>query len=205
MRYGPRALGACARRGERVVIPEAVAEGLPAKWVISDTHWTQPDLEIVFNRPTNWSRLTVKAWKAAVGAEDTILHLGDVAGSSVRKDLLRLLAELPGKVILVPGNWDSEVHLAAFRELGWQLKRGLLIRPHRGWKVIFTHEPLDADELERRKALWVGVLNVHGHLHGWPDQSPYHINVSLERLDYQPRILADIVDARIDELLEVDR
>lgn len=187
------------------MIPEAVAEGLPAKWVISDTHWTQPDLDIVFNRPSNWKRLTVNAWKAAVGAEDTVLHLGDVAGSSLRKDLLPLLAGLPGHVILVPGNWDSEVHLAAFRELGWHLKRGLLIRQYRGWTVFFTHEPMDADELQGHQAGWAGALNVHGHLHGWPDQSKFHINVSLERLDYQPMILADIVDARIDELLEAAR
>jgi hypothetical protein len=72
------------------VIPEAVAEGLPAKWVISDTHWTQPDLDIIFNRPSNWKRLAINAWKATVGAEDTALHLGDVAGSSLRKDLLPL-------------------------------------------------------------------------------------------------------------------
>lgn len=103
------------------MIPAVDAEALPAKWVISDTHWTQPDLDIVFNRPSNWKRLTVNAWKAAVGVEETVLHLGDVAGSSVRDDLLPMLAGLPGRVILVPGNWDSEEHLAVFRKPGQRI------------------------------------------------------------------------------------
>jgi hypothetical protein len=115
--------------------------GLPARF-------GQRDLDVVFDRPPSWQELTLTAWKEIVGPEDTVLHLGDVAGSSIRKGLLPLLAGLPGRVILVPGNWDSETHLAVFRDLRWQLKRGLLIRLYRGWIVFFTHEPLDLGELE---------------------------------------------------------
>jgi hypothetical protein len=63
--------------GPAITVP--VRGDLPGRRVISDTHFVQPRLDVVFNRPSNWERLALKAWKEAVGPEDTILHLGDVA------------------------------------------------------------------------------------------------------------------------------
>jgi hypothetical protein len=63
--------------GPAITVP--VRGDLPGRRVISDTHFGQPRLDVVFNRPSNWERLALKAWKEAVGPEDTILHLGDVA------------------------------------------------------------------------------------------------------------------------------
>ena len=51
--------------------------------------------------------------------------------------------------------------------------------------LALTHMPL------RRVPLT--AINVHGHLHGAPAPSPRHFNASVERIDYAP--------VRLDQLL----
>lgn len=60
---------------------------------------------------------------------------------------------------------------------------------HEGWTVRFSHQPLDD--------LADGDLNVHGHIHQNPSPTSRHFNASVERIDYRPVLLKQVIDQLI--------
>jgi len=74
-----------------------------------------------------------------------------------------------------------------FANRGWQLVQPFRVQ-YRDWFVIFTHRPVPKEHLPQR------TINVHGHIHRHPPSSPQHINVSVERWDYTPMRLGELLD-----------
>ena len=110
-------------------------------------------------------------WRCAVGPEDAIVCLGDVAVHGLSGTRLQRVHEAPGWKELVIGNTFDEVHSA----------------PHVAGDppLPMTHMPL--------QAVPEGSVNIHRHLHGagMPGVTP-HINVSVEHVHYRPRQLTAI-------------
>jgi calcineurin-like phosphoesterase family protein len=135
-----------------------------------------------------------------VASTDALLHLGDVALDIPPGELAAAVADLPGQVLVVRGNWDTDRSLEALKDAGWTLSHYLLWTEYRGWLLQFTHEPLSPDELADYDGGFRGALSVHGHVHNAAPVSDRHLNVSLEPMGYRPVLLKELVDKRIDEL-----
>ena len=167
-----------------------MARDLP-RWVIADTHFLLPDLS---RRPADADRRLEAGWRRLVGPGDEVLHLGDVAGQNV-DGLAPLLGRLPGRVTLVPGNWDGDNELDVCRQAGWELREPFSLL-FGDWVLDFTHEPVED--------VSPGVLNVHGHRHppgdGPLEPTPQHINVAAPLHDWAPLELAPLVARRLASL-----
>lgn len=188
---------------KRLMRPIPGQEGNPrllSKWIISDTHFGHQTAQWDFNRPPDWEERTRRNWRERVAPADALLHLGDVALDIHPGELAAAVADLPGRVLVVRGNWDTDGSLEALKDAGWTVSHWLLWTEYRGWLLQFTHEPLSADELDDYDRGFRGALNVHGHVHNAAPVSDRHINVSLEPMGYRPVLLKELVDMRIDEL-----
>ena len=67
--------------------------------------------------------------------------------------------------------------------------------PYDGWCVFFTHKPRPL--LPVPPLSGAGDLNVHGHLHQNASPTPWHLNVSVERLGYRPADSRALLDRHI--------
>lgn len=125
----------------------------PVTHLISDTHFNHDKIATYCDRPDNFTDLIIKNCKLQVMPQDLVIHIGDVLIGNRRK-IDEIMAELPGKWILVRGNHDW------CHSCDWWMKHGfvfacdaLIYR-----ETFITHKP--AKELPDG-CQW----NVHGHLH----------------------------------------
>lgn len=162
-------------------------------------------------RPANHNELIQQNWRKLVRPEDTVLHLGDVLMG--RRELWPSMPGwLPGKVtVLNSGNHD-EPHKRKFmeEEWGWTFVDEFLTL-YKDYVVMFSHYPWGAirdrdpnstsnTDLTFEKMPEGKTLSVHGHIHEKPDPSLNYINVSVERMQYRPVNLQQLLDARINLL-----
>ena len=171
-------------------------------FVISDTHFFHDNIIKYAGRPQNHVELMIKEWQDTVRPDQTVLHLGDVLMG--KPDLWPLIDELPGKVdVLVSGNHDEPYKRKWLEEnWGWTFVKDFQMR-YRGWEVYFSHYPLWVDAMGGpigRLMLdpnWKNV-NIHGHIHEKQAPSPFHINVSVEWIEYRPTPLQALLDNYIE-------
>lgn len=78
-------------------------------FVTSDTHFSHARISELAERPfTSVEEMNaelVRRWNEAVGTDDTVLHLGDLALGPIEESV-GLTAQLNGRRFLVPGNHD---------------------------------------------------------------------------------------------------
>jgi calcineurin-like phosphoesterase family protein len=126
-----------------------------ARYLIADTHLNHPMLVTSGKRPPDYQERIINNWRANVGPDDTVLHLGDVIMRNAA-DLASILAGLPGRKVVVRGNHDESC--AWLERHGFDLAVDSLVRD----EILFTHVPATP--------LPEGIhLNVHGHLHRLDD------------------------------------
>ena len=63
----------------------------------------------------------------------------------------------------------------------------------RHWALLLDTDPLAALTHAPLKRRPIPAVNIHGHLHGAEDSSSRHANVSVERTDYRPVRLSDML------------
>jgi calcineurin-like phosphoesterase family protein len=145
----------------------------------------------------NWE--IVKLWNSVVGKNDGVVHLGDVAfqlGSRM-EEIIRLIGSLNGVKALIKGNHDHKAD-DVYIKMGFsKVMKG----PVNFGKVLLSHQP----ELDTK------ILNVHGHLHTYPNpsrpshrpekspdpDSKLHYNASIEMLpEFKPIRLSEILRIR---------
>lgn len=148
-------------------------------YVISDTHFGHKNILKFeqFYRPFSsieeHNEELVNRWNSVVTPKDTVWHLGDVAFG--RANLHKYMPMLNGTKKLVLGNHDNyriQEYLLHFKEVVGCIDR---------YKVIFTHFPVHAQQLEARY-----VTNVHGHLHSKKLNDSRYVNVSCENINLTP-------------------
>ena len=142
-------------------------------------------------RPGDWQG---KLWKgiAAVPAEDTLIHLGDVCIGGDEDVHLRL-QESQCKKVLVLGNHDTKSK-QWYEQRGWHFVCDGIELIYMGERLFLSHCPLPPSNRYTR--------NVHGHTHGdshraeesiqWYDPS-YHKDLSPELAGYTPLRLDTLV------------
>ena len=116
-------------------------------------------------------------WNNIVGKNDLVYHLGDVA---VDKERLKLLKKCNGEKILIKGNKDK-LELFNYATYFSDIKSYHSIE-----KFILTHVPLFPACIKK------GRINMHGHLHRQKIKSLKYLNVSVERINYQPISIDEI-------------
>jgi calcineurin-like phosphoesterase family protein len=168
-------------------------------WFVSDTHFGHDNalkfashdgkgrMREAFTEVEEMNQIMTERWNAHVKPEDIVYHLGDVLmGQKTR--LGGTLAALNGRIRLVPGNHDN-IELMVKIGMFDQIVQWAPFKQH---GFICTHQPMlitGPEELRERTQ----IVNVHGHIHDQPDPSPHHMNICVERTEYRPLHLDEII------------
>lgn len=161
-------------------------------WVWSDQHFGHKNIIKYSNRPfadtDDMRESMIRNHNELVGIDDVVIWIGDVAFLPDDK-ANEILHRLNGYKILIIGNHDmnkkklkklhvDEVHMTYDIDCG-------------GLVLLFTHFPLG--NLPTRTDEGATIINVHGHTHDKQDQSVQHINCSVERIEYKPVGLINVI------------
>lgn len=165
-------------------------------WFVSDTHFGHAKVLTFLkddNDPTSFIRpgftsveqmdeALVDNWNSVVKDGDRVYHLGDVGFD--RDQMAKLMPRLKGRKRLILGNHD-EIKEHRLTEYFQKIH---LWRIFKDEGFVCSHIPLMPDQFRHKV-----VLNVHGHIHEKPDPSPLHMNISVERTNYTPIHLDEIL------------
>lgn len=151
-------------------------------WFISDTHFGHANAITNNMRPfddvDHMNNSLIENWSNLVKPQDLIYHLGDISWNSKG---LSIFEKLPGTKRLTLGNHDSGVKCAPL------VQKMYLFRRFSEFGFTISHMPIRSEE--RREE-----FSVHGHMHNKDVDDPYCINVCVEKTDYAP--------IHMDELLQ---
>ena len=164
-------------------------------WLWSDLHLS--DRAVVFTGRrlfdgdvVRMNAHLLREWRRVVRPQDTIVCLGDVAHPDAWADrrLVLDVAALPGRRVLVVGNHDLS-QLEDLRDVGGFVEQHLAVLCATDPPLALTHMPL--------RRVPPGAVNVHGHVHGGrsaPPATSRHLNVAVDRTDYAPVSLAEVLE-----------
>ncbi len=130
----------------------------------------------------------VTRWNAAVGADDTVWHLGDVALGPPPARVAELVAALNGTKHLLVGNNDDAATLAA---PGWASVGHYAEFAVDGRPLVLCHYAF-----RTWNGISRGALNLHGHSHGKLTPMPKQYDVGVDAQEFRPVTLAEIVSRR---------
>jgi len=158
-----------------------------------------------------WDKLKV------VGAEDTLIHVGDVGFYKDRGKTDALFRALPGKTkILIKGNHDKKRPIL---KSPWDAIHETYGFEHAGLKFFLQHRPFTKEyshttpdwkrfllqastEILRRVMTFpLGThIAIHGHIHELGQQYQWHdgtlvVNACVEHWNYRPFSIEEVVDA----------
>ena len=156
----------------------------------SDSHFGDHRTINIWKRPfasvAEMDETLLAAWNAAVGPEDEVWHLGDVARRP--DDVPALLARLNGTKHLVRGNNDPPGTVAAE---GWASVQDYAELELEGRKLVLCHYPFRSWNGQAK-----GALDLHGHSHGRLKPMPRQIDVGVDVWDWRPVTLAQLTGSR---------
>ncbi len=163
-------------------------------WIISDTHlnhenmlkFKRDDGTLVrdFHDVHHMNEIIIQNWNKLVKPQDKIYHLGDVYMGS-QQDADRLLSRLNGKKRLIVGNHDCIYGKGNILQKYFQ--KIYMWRVFREFNMTLTHVPIHESSFRG------GDYNVHGHIHYKDSPSDKHINVCVEKTDYMPVNIEDVI------------
>lgn len=158
----------------------------------ADHHFGQGAARGLFRRPfTDTAAMDaamIARWNEAVGPEDTVWHLGDLAIRPTAERVDALLAALHGTKHLISGNNDPEVTRSA---RGWASVQGFHEVEVAGVTVVLCHYALRVWNRQGK-----GAWNLHGHSHGRLKPLPRQADVGVDAWDFRPVTLETIMAAR---------
>lgn len=135
-----------------------------------------------FSSMEDMNETLVKNHNSVVEFSDTVFFLGDVTW---RVDATQnIFSRLNGKKMLIVGNHDNPKSV----DLTKWFDKVMLWRVFREHSLIATHLPLHESAFRHGTK-----FNLHGHCHSDPDISKNHLNVSVERTNYTPISLDDVL------------
>ena len=153
----------------------------------ADTHWGDHRLLNIARRPfadvAAMDEALVGRWNAAVGPDDEVWHLGDVARRPA--DVGALLAMLHGRKHLIRGNNDPPATLAA---AGWASVGEYRELEIDGRRLVLCHYPFRSWNGQGR-----GTIDLHGHSHGRLKPLPRQFDVGVDARGFAPVTLAQLL------------
>lgn len=104
----------------------------------------------------------IQNWNAAVGSEDVVYLLGDIAFLPAA-EAVKIMQRLNGRKILIAGNHDRKLlNDPVFRRCFEEIHQYLEITYNKQF-IVMCHYPFSEWNGMHR-----GSINFHGHLHGNP-------------------------------------
>lgn len=170
-------------------------------YIISDTHFLHyrerdgvlldDTIRRYCNRPEGWQDTIIKKWNCVVGENDKVLHLGDLTFGNKQK-AMDITRRLNGDKYLIKGNHDRHSK-GWFDDIGFTLiKNPFMVKCDiYGYHLLFSHKP--------QMDIPPGTINIHGHWHNKLHfirkgaDNTVHINVSVEKINYKPIKLINLV------------
>ena len=163
-------------------------------YIISDLHLFHKNILDICDRPfkdlEHMHFQMIEWWNYVVEPEDRVFVLGDVWFKPEGQFVIK---KMNGHKILISGNHDTD-YLKYYTAAGFNNIKGAhnYHCPVTRKRIIMTHIPIHEDCLSR----W--DYNFHGHLHHNVIFHPKYVNVSCEKLDYRPRLIADLISNRME-------
>ena len=153
-------------------------------WLITDTHYNHDKMIELCGRPKNFARRIHRNLVKELGADDLLIHLGDVCIGNDADVHERYVATLPGRRVLVRGNHDRKSD-HWYLTHGWHFVCEQFTMTASRKRILFSHAPVPDDGSYD--------VNVHGHLHNSGhrpagDSSRRRL-LAIEETDYQPVLL----------------
>ena len=156
----------------------------------ADTHFGDHRTINISRRPfatvADMDEALVARWNAAIGPDDVVWHLGDVARRPA--DVAGLLARLNGTKHLLRGNNDPDATLAA---PGWASVADYAEIELDGRRLILCHYPFRSWNGQHR-----GAINLHGHSHGRLKPVTRQFDVGVDANGYAPILLDQLLAPR---------
>lgn len=165
-------------------------------FVISDTHFNHKNIlgfkdkndkyfrGDLFKDVTEMNEKIIHNWNKVVKPQDKVYHLGDVYFGG-QKEADDILSRLMGKKRLIVGNHD--VVYGKGNILHKHFQKIYMWRLFKEFNMVLTHVPIHPDSFRKVE------YNVHGHIHEKDSPSKEYINVCVEKIDYTPVHIEDIV------------
>lgn len=151
-----------------------------ALFFTADTHFGDHRTINIHRRPfanvAEMDETMIAGWNAAVGSDDEIWHLGDVARRSA--DVPGLLARLNGTKHLVRGNNDDP---ATGEATGWASVQDYAELTADGTLLVLCHYPFRSWNGQHRRS-----IDLHGHSHGRLKPMPRQFDVGVDAQSYRP-------------------
>ena len=153
-------------------------------YLISDEHYGHEKVIEFGSRPfkngIEMNEQLIKNFQITVNPDDLIYHLGDF-GLCNRQMVNTILAQLPGKHILIMGNHDRQQVTGA----NWTAVLSQAVLPLGKHRFLLNHRPKIElpDDID-------GVF--HGHVHSpkrdrdYPNLAWFNVNLSVEQIEYRP-------------------
>ncbi len=158
-----------------------------ALFFTADTHFGDHRTINIHRRPFGTAQEMDEAiianWNAAIGVDDEIWHLGDVARRSA--DVPELLARLNGTKHLVHGNNDDPSTAAAE---GWASVQDYAELSVDSVLLVLCHYPFRSWNGQHRRS-----VNLHGHSHGRLKPMTRQFDVGLDVWNFRPVAMEDLL------------
>lgn len=158
-------------------------------FIISDTHFGDPDIIRYENRPfENVEKMNLailENWNAVIGEDDVVYHLGDL-GKDI-ESLQKLCPILNGHKILIRGNHDRYDADYYHLRLGFEAvyDHPIILNDF----IFLSHEPLYVNKN-------MPYANIFGHVHQsvqYQHKGKQFYCACVEVNEYKPRSLAEIM------------
>ena len=160
-------------------------------FVCADLHFGHKNIIDYENRPfksvEEMNVALIKNWNRAVKKEDTVFVLGDVSFLGTEKTA-DIVSNLNGTKVLIMGHHDHCRSVDAWKHVGFSVVSPWPII-YKQW-IVLMHEPPTYFNSN------TPYFYVYGHVHGTPDyqdHTEHSACVSIERLNYTPALLDEVV------------
>jgi calcineurin-like phosphoesterase family protein len=162
----------------------------------SDQHFQHKNIITYANRQfdgesalDNMNEHMIECYKKTITQNDVVIFGGDVSfgALSSAKEMLKGLA---GTKVLVLGNHDFIRGEYRDHEIFDYVVSAFAFKMKNGQQVWCTHVPIESGFLD-------DAINLHGHIHDKIISGGRHANMSVECVNYTPKLLSEIWDCPI--------
>lgn len=186
-------------------------------FVVSDTHFFDQNMLGIddfaprpFETVEEMNNTIVKNWNSRVSDDDVVFHLGDIAVNYTKpprigdEQVLEILQELNGRLVLVKGNHDRRDLFKWLARNNYDIGGKPKFEFHDVGKLIkYNHQQLYMTHYPMMLGIAPQILNLHGHIHHYMVPSESNINVGidapeLDLLDHRPPFGAPILLREVD-------
>lgn len=162
----------------------------------ADHHYFHKNVIRHCNRPfknvEEMNQIMLENWNRVVSEKDTVYHLGDIFWSKREEDVIPILGQLNGRIVLIKGNHDKG-GITKFEDFYSEICIYRTTKVNIGEpvkkKIVMCHYPFESWDNKAHDS-W----HLHGHCHGGLRSIRNRIDVGVDIFNYTPISLDKLVD-----------